>query len=97
MSAKASNNASAAPAPAEGDPPAKETAVKEKSPPPKESHEENPAQKAIDKARKAVGWDEVKCICKEGAKRNPDCEYCKPKHWDMPEGSKRQRTQTQTL
>ena len=97
MSAKDSNKSSAAPAPAEAETPAKETAAKDKTPPAKESHTKNPAQDAIDKARKAVGWGEVKCICKKGAKRNPDCEYCKPKYWDLPKGSKRERTKTQNL
>ena len=97
MSAKDSNNASAAPAPAEAETPANETAAKEKTPPAKETHENNPAQKDIDKARKAVGWDEVKCICEKGKKTDPKCEYCKPKYWDLPKDSKRSRTQTKPL
>ena len=97
MSAKPSNKASAAPAPAEAEHPAKKGAAKGKTPPPKESHEKNPGQKDIDKARKAVGWGVVKCICEEGKKTNPTCEYCKPKYWDLPKDSKRSRTQTKPL
>ena len=97
MGRNGSNKPSATPAPAKAEPPAQETAVKEKSPPPKESHSNNPAQDDIDKARKAVGWGEVKCICENGKKKDPACEYCKPKYWDLPKGSKRERTKTQNL
>ena len=98
MGRNGSNNASATPAPAEAESPAQETAVEEKNPPAKKGLEKNPAQKDIDKARKAVGYGaSVYCICKTGRKTDPACEYCKPNYWEVPKDSKRQRTQTRTL
>ena len=85
-------------APAEAETPAKKGAAKEKSPPPKGIHDENPAQKDINNARKAVGWGKDYCICIKGEETNEDCPCCMPKEdWDAPLGGKRPRAQTKPL
>ena len=62
-----------------------------------EKSPQNPGQKKINKARNAVGYAQVVCICKEGQERNCECAYCKDKYLDAPLGGKRKMAQPEGL